>query len=128
MAVWIDPGSGEEARDAQPPRLPVDLMHLRRFTLGNEALEREVLELFAEQAPVTLEHMQLARTERAWRDAAHTLKGSAAAIGATAIARTAAEAEQLKGDPQCWPEMLERLRLAVIDARSFITASAGRET
>jgi HPt (histidine-containing phosphotransfer) domain-containing protein len=125
MAVRIDRVAGEEARGAPPPQVPVDLTHLRRFTLGNEALEREVLELFAEQAPRTLEHMQLARTERAWCDAAHTLKGSAAAIGAGAIARTAAEAEQLKADPQAWPEMLERLRLAVIDARSFISASAG---
>jgi HPt (histidine-containing phosphotransfer) domain-containing protein len=123
-AMRIDRVSGEEVRGAAPPQMPVDLTHLRRFTLGNVALEREVLELFVEQAPKTLERMQLAQTERAWRDAAHTLKGSAAAIGATAIARTAAEAEQLKCDPRSWPEMLERLRLALVDARSFISTSA----
>jgi HPt (histidine-containing phosphotransfer) domain-containing protein len=104
-------------------RPALDLSHLRRFTLGNRELEREVLQLFAEQAPRTLRDMQLASSSKAWRDAAHTLKGSASAVGANAIARAAAEAEKLNGDPDTWPEMLERLRSAVLEARAFIAAS-----
>jgi HPt (histidine-containing phosphotransfer) domain-containing protein len=101
---------------------PVDLVHLRRFTLGNQALEREVLQLFADQAPVILRRMELARTDKAWRDAAHTLKGSAGAVGAHAVARAAAEAELLRGDETAWPAGIARVRLALDEACSFIGA------
>jgi HPt (histidine-containing phosphotransfer) domain-containing protein len=115
------PARGEQGAAAARPSL--DLSHLRRFTLGNRELEREVLQLFADQAPRTLRDMQLASSGKAWRDAAHTLKGSASAVGANNIARAAAEAEKLNGDPDTWPEMLERLRSAVLEARAFIAAS-----
>lgn len=104
--------------------LPLDLTHLRRFTAGNRALEREVLELFVEQAPRTLQAMQLAGSEKSWLDAAHTLKGSAFAVGANVIARTAAEAELLRGQPQRWPEILCRLEQAICDACDFIEIAA----
>lgn len=103
---------------------PLDLGHLRRFTAGNRSLEAEVLGLFAAQAPVTLRVMQLAATEKSWRDAAHTLKGSAYAVGALAIARTAAEAEQARSEPQRWGEILTRLEKAVREAQEFISAAA----
>ena len=109
---------------AVTPSVPVDLAHLRRFTAGNRALEREVLDLFVEQAPRTLRAMQLAGSEKIWLDAAHTLKGSAFAIGANVIARTAAEAELLRGQPQRWPEVLSRLEQAIRDARNFIEIAA----
>ncbi len=101
---------------------PVDLVHLRRFTLGNLALEREILQLFADQAPLILERLELARTDKAWRDAAHTLKGSAGAVGAHAVARAAAEAELLRGDQTAWPAGIARVRLALDEACSFIGA------
>ena len=104
--------------------VPVDLAHLRRFTLGNRALELEVLQLFAEQAPLTLGQMQVATSAKAWRDAAHTLKGSAAAVGAMAIARAAGEAEDHTDNPTAWPETIERLRQVVREARAFIAACA----
>ncbi len=103
---------------------PVDLVHLRRFTLGNRALELEVLQMFAEQAPLILDRLQHARTDKAWRDAAHTLKGSAGAIGAHAVARAAAEAELLRGDEAAWPAGVARIRLALDEACSFIGAGA----
>jgi HPt (histidine-containing phosphotransfer) domain-containing protein len=103
---------------------PLDLAHLRRFTVGNKALEREVLELFSEQAPKTWEAMQLARSEKAWREAAHTLKGSAFAVGANEIARTAAEAELARGEPHRWPELLSRLDAAIRQAQAFIAIAA----
>ncbi len=106
------------------PSAPLDLSHLRRFTVGNKALEREVLELFSEQAPLTLQAMQLAQTEKAWRDAAHTLKGSAFAVGANEIARTAAEAELARGEPQRWSELLVRLDAAIRDAQAYIAVAA----
>ena len=103
---------------------PVDLVHLRRFTLGNRLLELDVLQMFAEQAPLILDRLQQARTDKAWRDAAHTLKGSAGAIGAHAVARAAAEAELLRGDEAAWPAGVARIRLALDEACIFIGAGA----
>ena len=80
---------------------PIDRDYLARFTLCNAALEREVLELFAAQAPVYLERLRAARDCVAWRNAAHTIKGSASAVGAWRLAHFAQMAEQieLEGDP-----------------------------
>lgn len=112
------------AAASTPLTAPLDLTHLRRFTVGNKALEREVLELFSAQAPKTLHAMQCASTEKAWRDAAHTLKGSAFAVGANEIARTAAEAELARGEPQRWSEIIARLDAAIREAQAFIAVAA----
>jgi HPt (histidine-containing phosphotransfer) domain-containing protein len=122
MAVVAERTS--ERSVAMVDRPPVDLVHLRRFTMGNRALEQEVLQLFAAQAPLTLEQLRAAASIKAWRDAAHTLKGSAAAVGATAIARTAAEAEGHADNPAAWPALVERLRLVVCEACAFIANAA----
>jgi HPt (histidine-containing phosphotransfer) domain-containing protein len=74
---------------------PIDRAYLERFTLRNEALEREVLELFADQAPLYLEQLRTANTAKAWRDAAHTIKGAASAVGAWRVARLATMAEHV---------------------------------
>lgn len=73
----------------------VDRAYLARFTLGNAALEREVLELFAAQAPVYLQRLREASCIKAWREATHTIKGSASAIGAWRLARLAEMAEKV---------------------------------
>jgi len=74
---------------------PVDLAYLARFTLGNPALEREVLQLFAEQIPFYLRALREARARKAWREAAHSIKGSATAVGAWRLARFAEMAERV---------------------------------
>ncbi len=73
----------------------IDRAYLARFTLGNAALEREVLGLFAAQVPIYLTRLREAPTARAWKEAAHTIKGSAAAIGAWRLARFAEMAERI---------------------------------
>jgi HPt (histidine-containing phosphotransfer) domain-containing protein len=72
---------------------PVDLVHLARQSLGDPALEAEILMLFRRQAPQLADRMR--RTEAAGpvADLAHTLKGSALGIGAFALARAAAALE-----------------------------------
>jgi HPt (histidine-containing phosphotransfer) domain-containing protein len=94
-AVWAGTvPSGEERKDSSRP---VDLVHLSRYTLGERALEREVLELFRAQSVVYLERLRRARSEQEWKDAAHSLKGSASAIGAWRAAEAAQHAESLSG-------------------------------
>ena len=80
-------------------RAPIDRVHLARYTLGNLALDAEILGLFAMQAPQTLEQLRTARTAKAWYDAVHTLKGSARAVGANRVADLATLAEALGATP-----------------------------
>jgi len=74
---------------------PIDRAYLARFTMGNAAVENEVLQLFADQMPLYLKQLHDAPTEKAWKQAAHTIKGSASAIGAWRLARLAEIAEQV---------------------------------
>jgi HPt (histidine-containing phosphotransfer) domain-containing protein len=78
----------------------VDRAYLARFTLGNAALEREVLELFAAQAPLYVTRLREAATAKDWKEAAHTIKGSASAIGAWRLARFAEMAERIDLEPE----------------------------
>lgn len=78
-----------------PEAAPVDRAHLVRYTLGDPVLEREVLGLFLGQIPLTIESLKFAATDKDWHMAAHTLKGSARAVGAWRLARLASEAEKL---------------------------------
>jgi HPt (histidine-containing phosphotransfer) domain-containing protein len=73
----------------------VDLVHLSRYTLGDIALEREVLRLFCTQSFLCLDQLRAAQSVKDWIDAAHSLKGSARAIGAWGVAEAAESAEAL---------------------------------
>ncbi len=92
------PSDRADLSTVRPACHPIDLVHLSRFTLGDRALEREALELFASQAGIYLERLRSAATDREWRDAAHSLKGSARAIGAFRVGAAAELAEALQGD------------------------------
>lgn len=109
----------------QCPR-PVDLVHLARYTLGNRALELEVLQLFAAQAPSLLERLRLAADERAWHEAAHALKGSARAIGAWPLGKAAeaAEAARTATDPAVRERAAARVELALHEALDYIRSLA----
>jgi HPt (histidine-containing phosphotransfer) domain-containing protein len=71
-----------------PDPAVLDLDHLGRQTAGDRALEGELLALFEAQcarlSPLVAEGASVARA-----DAAHTLKGSAKAIGAWPLASLA---------------------------------------
>lgn len=68
---------------------PIDLVHLARQTLGDRDLEREILNLFTVQARALLVRIGTAETLQERGDLAHTLKGSARAVGAWAVADAA---------------------------------------
>jgi len=106
---------------------PVDLKHLRRYTFGDAALEREVLELFFAQLPATLKALGTAQTPKDWKVAAHTLKGSGRAVGAWRIARLAEQAErsELIHSPDLLAETLDRLDEAAREAQAFVAAIYG---
>lgn len=106
-------------REAEPgPPLPAepafDRAHLARMTFGDGALERELLQLFDRQVVLLLERMQSAE-RGAIATLAHTLKGSAAGLGAVGVAEAAAAVERAPG---------VRERHAAIDALSQAVAHA----
>jgi HPt (histidine-containing phosphotransfer) domain-containing protein len=70
-----------------------DLEHLRRYTLDDPALECELLNLFLSQAEAARSQLALAVDAADWKLAAHSLKGSALAVGAVAIANLSARIE-----------------------------------
>jgi HPt (histidine-containing phosphotransfer) domain-containing protein len=74
-------------------RAVFDLEHLRRYTLDDPALECELLSLFLSQAEVARSQLALAVSAADWKLAAHSLKGSALAVGAVAIANLSARIE-----------------------------------
>jgi hypothetical protein len=71
-----------------PDAQPIDRTHLFRMTLGDHALECDVLQLFDQQARLLIAHMGEANPAGV-AVLAHTLHGSARAIGAWAVARAA---------------------------------------
>jgi HPt (histidine-containing phosphotransfer) domain-containing protein len=98
---------------------PIDLEHLRRMTLGDAGLEREVLAMFSAQAVSLIGALPGSPPEAG--ALAHTLKGSARAIGAFAVADAAARLEAaMQGDDPA--QALAGLRDAVTEARAAIDA------
>ena len=110
------------ARERKDPSRPVDLVHLSRYTLGERALEREVLELFCTQSDIYLERLREAPSDRQWKDAAHSLKGSAQAIGAWRTAEAAERAESLSDAPlgEARSARLRELESSVHEAKAYI--------
>jgi len=102
----------------------IDLAHLRRYTLGDVRLELEILSLFIGQAPKTVDALKQARTDKEWVMAAHTLKGSARAVGAWRLAKLAEQAERLGGpqDRDACESILGQLDEAAAEVRAHIVA------
>ena len=98
---------------------PIDLVHLARQTLGDRALEREILDLFTTQVRVVLGRLQAAAVADARLDLAHTLKGSARAVGAWKVAAEAEACEQHAADLD-WSKHFVALNGAVEEAMGAI--------
>lgn len=107
---------------------PIDLKHLRRYTLGDVELEREVMQLFFAQVPKTIAGLADALNDHEWRIAAHTIKGSARAVGAWQIARLAEQAERLTGlkNRASQAEIILRIEDGVREAEAFIAQAYAR--
>ena len=104
------------AKDDRESASVIDRAHLSRVTGGGIALERELLDLFYTQAELLLERMR--GSDAATVSAlAHTLKGSALGIGATAVARAAGV---LEGSGAEQETALLRLTIVVQEARVVI--------
>ena len=100
----------------------VDFNYLETYAGGDMALVEEVLGLFREQAAIWVRLLDPAAEGEAWRDAAHTLKGSARGIGARALAQACGAAELAEPDVGLRTVRLERVKDALHAALSDIAA------
>jgi HPt (histidine-containing phosphotransfer) domain-containing protein len=77
----------------------IDFSHLEHYVGGDQAILREVLALFSDQARTVLPQLDPQGPVDQWRGAAHSLKGSALGIGALALAQACGDAELAKDAP-----------------------------
>ncbi|TAM97231.1 MAG: Hpt domain-containing protein [Rhizobiaceae bacterium] len=107
---------GGEASEPSRAR-PVDLVHLSRQTMGDRAIETEVLAMFLHQALTARENIATGGLKER-KSLAHALKGSALGVGAFAVAECASEIEKRPGDAAL-PKKLSR---RIEEVREFIAA------
>ncbi|MDJ1158494.1 Hpt domain-containing protein [Chelatococcus sp. SYSU_G07232] len=93
----------------------LDRAFLAAQTLGDEDLARELLVLFRDQARLHLAAVRTTDNTKQRRDAMHTLKGAARAIGAGRVAAAAEAAESALDEVQAG-SMLPRILDALVEA------------
>lgn len=123
LSLEIRSHAGDEVDSCfDPKRRPVDLTHLARYTMGNSAIEQEVLDLFRRQTRLYFDKLSNAATADSWRDAARVLMASAQSIGAWQLLRAAETAERVSfASPlPVRHEMLRVLRDQIDEAHGFI--------
>jgi chemotaxis protein histidine kinase CheA len=72
----------------------IDFAHLDQYTLGDEALQGELLRLFSMQLEAQMGELLQCADAGTWKQATHTLKGAARAVGVWQVAEVA---ERLEG-------------------------------
>jgi len=97
---------------------PIDIEHLGRMTLGDASLEHEVLAMFAAQSVTLIGALATLPPEAG--ALAHTLKGSARAIGAFGVADAAEALEAALGKGGNPAKALTGLKDAIAQARAAI--------
>jgi HPt (histidine-containing phosphotransfer) domain-containing protein len=97
---------------------------LNEYSMHNQELAAEIMDLFLIQLPRMLEALETAAGQTEWNFATHTLKGSAAAIGALRLQKLAAELEAMSFQVD---DNLRLLRLQAVQAAAMDVRQAARE-
>ncbi len=92
----------------------LDRVHLSHYTMNNVALEREIIDLFRGQLPILVGRIRQTCSPGEWKFATHTLKGSAAAIGACKLNDLAKELEA--AEAFCDEDIRQKLLLELDEA------------
>ena len=121
--VMSTSGSPEAGADAQPRIL--DEEHLRRMTLGDRRLEREVLEIFVRHSATTLDLILdcvAGQDPVAAAATAHAMIGAARGIGAWRVAQTAERVEHAAeaGGQEELDAAIAALRAASVEVNAVI--------
>src|SRR3569832_941959 len=118
MSLHLDRIEWMPSPPLAPDDGPIDIAHLRRMTLGDAALEREVLTMFSAQATRLVKALAALPPDAS--ALAHTLKGSARAVGAFALGDAAAQLETQIRSGFSTADALNELDAAATDAQSAI--------
>ena len=94
---------------------PITIVHLAKQTMGEKALEIEVLQIFARQARACLAELSTAETTQR-QAVAHRLKGAALAVGAHEVAAVAGRLEDTPADAG----LVAQAGSAILKAENFI--------
>lgn len=97
---------------------------LLKHTEGDEALARQLAEMFLADGPAMLHRVQRALQDEDFRvlvDSAHSLKGSAGVLGAANVCRAAAEVERL-GREQALAELRPVFETARVELWRLVAA------
>jgi HPt (histidine-containing phosphotransfer) domain-containing protein len=128
-SVQLSPGESSEPPGGESGPLEagadeplLDLVHLERQCQRDLEFQREVLSLFRIQADAIMHRLASATHSPETVAVAHQLRGSALAIGAQRVARSAALLEGLatRGAPAAIAEAVSALRVDVGDALAAI--------
>jgi HPt (histidine-containing phosphotransfer) domain-containing protein len=112
--------AGAYAGKTRPMR-PVDLVHLAKQCMGNEALELDVLRLFDKTVDTYFERLKVASTFDDMAITIHSIKGAAAGVGAWGIAEQARAIEaDLRDGFAIRSERIDDLGVIVEEVRDFI--------
>jgi HPt (histidine-containing phosphotransfer) domain-containing protein len=117
---------GFDGDDSEPA---IDLVHLSRQTLSDQALEVELLDLFERQSARIIAQLRQpdAGDAKIRGDLAHMLRGSALAVGAGRVARSAQIYEASCAAPRgSAGAALDALAETVAEARAAIAQLLGR--
>ena len=106
-------GEGARVRKSRA----IDFEQLARQTMGDRALEQEVLALFVHQATNIGEHIVTASREERIR-LAHGLKGSSRSVGAFPVADCAEQLERAPDDTA----IVQRLRRRVAEVAEVVAS------
>lgn len=94
----------------------IDFDHLNQYVGGDPDLTREVFGLFRNQVEMWSKGLRADADDDLWINVAHSLKGSARAVGATGLAEICETAEGLVGDdrrPGAREVTVERLEVSI---------------
>ncbi|WP_116653893.1 Hpt domain-containing protein [Pelagibacterium sediminicola] len=102
---------------------PIDLVHLARQTLGDDALKIEVLRLFNQQIVLYFDRVRAAVDPHEISMGLHTLKGAAQGVGAFVLAETVRAAERdYTATQRLDEETLDDIAMAVNEVEAYVSA------
>jgi HPt (histidine-containing phosphotransfer) domain-containing protein len=123
-AAKAEPNSDNRTRTMRP----VDLVHLAKQCLGDEALELEVLRLFDTTLRDYYGRLKMAASFDDLTLVLHSIKGAAGGVGAWAVADLAKAMEhEIRSGRPLTQERIDDLGLVVEDVRNFIGRMVANE-
>lgn len=98
---------------------PIDLVHLEKYVVGDDALREEILTIFDNQASALSAQLGDAQNDDSWSNTAHALKGASRGIGAWVLGDLCEHAETLIGNH---PGKREKRAVLLVAIRKNIAA------